>query len=288
MLAVGSAGIFGASTVFSKFALERFPPVTLLLVQLLGSLSALWLFVWLTKRSIPLRLEVWKRAATGVLEPGMTYLLGFLGLTMTSAGQASLVATLETVMILTLSAFLLKVRVERRLLGLALLATFGAVLVIGTAAVSNALSGNFLVLLGTACAALYVVFNQREILDLEPVVMVGLQQLVGLAAVLVVWGVILASGGRVVPRDLDPWGWGLAALLGVMQYALGFSFYFLAQRGMAANETAVYLTLIPVFGVVGGALFLGETLRHTQWLGAVVIVASIAFMAVSSQGNKSD
>lgn len=283
LLATASAAALGASTVIGKFALDFLPPITLMVVQLLGSLLVLWPFVILTRRPIPpLRCEILQRASTGTLEPALTFLLALYGLKFTTAGEASLIATLETVMILGLSVALFRARVERHLLALALLATLGAVLVVGTTASSNSFWGNLLVLAGTACAALYVVLNQRELPDLEPLVMVGLQQIAALILVLLVLAVAFVLGQPVVPEHLVWWGWLLVALTGVIQYALAFGLYFTAQRDMPANETALYLTLTPVFGLLGSAIFLGERLNTIQWLGALVIVGSIAAMAVFS------
>jgi drug/metabolite transporter (DMT)-like permease len=285
LLAIASAAAFGGSTVLSKVALEFLPPISLMVVQLLGSLLALWLFVLFTRRPVPLGRKVWQRTLTGVLEPALTFLFFLFGLKLTSAGQASLISTLETVMILALSAVLFRARIERRLLGLALLATLGAVLVVGTTTGSSAFWGNLLVLMGIACAALYVVLNQREIPNLQPVVMVGLQQLVGLLMALIALGLAWRLGEPIMLEPLAWWAWGLLALTGVIQYALAFGLYFTAQRNMPANETALYLTLTPVFGLAGSVMFLGERLNPTQWFGASVIVASIALMAISSSNN---
>jgi drug/metabolite transporter (DMT)-like permease len=188
-------------------------------------------------------------------------------------------------MILGLSAVVFRVRIEQRLLGLALSATLGAVLVVGTTTGSSAFWGNLFVLMGIACAALYVVLNQREIPNLDPVVMVGLQQLVGLLMALIALGLAWGLGEPIMLEPLAWWAWGLLALTGVIQYALAFGLYFTAQRNMPANETALYLTLTPVFGLAGSVMFLGERLNPTQWFGASVIVASIALMAISSSNN---
>ncbi len=285
LLAISAAAMFGGSTVLSKFALESFPPMTLLLVQLLGSLCVLWLFLLISRRQVPMNFMVLKRAATGILEPAMTYMFSFFGLTLTTASQTALISTLETVMIMILSVVIFRAPVEKRLFGLAILATLGAMMVVGTTSGSNALVGNLLVVLGTACAALYVVLNQHPIPQLEPSVMIGLQQLVGLIPVIMVTIFIWLSGGKIMPEGLAWWDWGLAALIGVAQYAIGFSLYFTAQRDLTSNETALYLTLIPVFGVAGGAIFLGERLQGLQWLGATMIIGAITFITWSSHHN---
>jgi drug/metabolite transporter (DMT)-like permease len=70
--------------------------------------------------------------------------------------------------------------------------------------------------------------------------------------------------------------WILAIASGIVQYALAFWFYLIALREITAGTAALFLTLIPVFGVGGAYLFLHEQLTLWQWLGAILIVTAVS------------
>jgi drug/metabolite transporter (DMT)-like permease len=83
------------------------------------------------------------------------------------------------------------------------------------------------------------------------------------------------AGGTVMPTDLTPLGLASAIGSGVLYYAGAYWFYLGALRHVPASFAAVSFYLIPIVGVAGGALLLGERLDPRQWLGAVIVLAAI-------------
>jgi drug/metabolite transporter (DMT)-like permease len=73
--------------------------------------------------------------------------------------------------------------------------------------------------------------------------------------------------------------WLGAAASGVLYYGLGFWFFVTGLRQVPASYAGAFLPLIPVFGVAAGYLT-GERLEPRQWLGAVIIVAATAAIAL--------
>jgi drug/metabolite transporter (DMT)-like permease len=70
--------------------------------------------------------------------------------------------------------------------------------------------------------------------------------------------------------------WLLTALSGVVQYALAFWLYLSAIRLMPVSIAAQFLSLIPVFGVGGAYLFLGERLTLVQGLGMAITIGAVS------------
>jgi drug/metabolite transporter (DMT)-like permease len=139
---------------------------------------------------------------------------------------------------------------------------------------SGRLAGDLLVLAGTGFAALYVVLSSRHVRHIAPVDLAFGQQLCGLILVL---GLALAAIlAGLEPARLPP-GRSLlmAALSGILQYALPFWLYLTAVRVIPVSRAAVWLTLTPVFGVAGGVVFLGETVAPVQAAGALLILLAI-------------
>ena len=165
--------------------------------------------------------------------------------------------------------------------GLATVATVGIVMVIAPNASTSLGQGSFLgdglVLAGTFFAAVYVIATRRLVDAMPPLPLSALQQSVGLiwtlgtiAAALAAGLVALGLNGMSIPVLL------LAALSGIVQYALAFWLYLFALRRLPASVAAFALALIPVFGVAAAYVFLGEGLDKMQWIGAALIVASVA------------
>ncbi len=95
---IGSAACWGLATVMTKSALSEFPPFSLLALQLTASVTFLWLAAFATRPQAlaSARTEITKgMLASGLLEPGLAYGLGVPGLALTSASNASLIATAE-------------------------------------------------------------------------------------------------------------------------------------------------------------------------------------------------
>lgn len=89
----------------------------------------------------------------------------------------------------------------------------------------------------------------------------------------------LAGGVSWDVGSLDTGAWVGAVASGILYYGLGFRSYLSGLRQVPASYAGAFLPLIPVFGVAAGFL-LGERLEPRQWLGALIIVAGTAAIAV--------
>jgi drug/metabolite transporter (DMT)-like permease len=70
------------------------------------------------------------------------------------------------------------------------------------------------------------------------------------------------------------WMWGAAG--GLVYYALAFWLYIIGLKRTSASLAALFLNLIPIFGVGGAFLALGERLARAQWAGALLILIAVA------------
>lgn len=274
-----SAACWGSATVMSKGALEAFSPPVLLTLQLGASVTFLWIAVAATGQKIGLDAGARLAALSGLLEPGLAYALGTFGLMLTTAGNASLIATTEPLLIVALAWLLFRERVSART-GAAIVAAMVGVGIVtgahGAGAAGTAL-GDVMVVLGTLFAAFYVVVSSRFVTRIAPLRLAALQQTVGLAfavAFLLGWSSFATLHDELARAD--PEAIALAVVSGVVQYALAFWLYLIGLRRLAASTAALFLTLIPVFGLSGAVVFLSETVAVLQAIGAVVIVVAVA------------
>jgi drug/metabolite transporter (DMT)-like permease len=173
---------------------------------------------------------------------------------------------------------------ERIPLGLGVsigVAVTGALLVVYQPGATGDAVGITLTLVSIGFCAAYTVLTRLLMLDDSSRMVVLAQQ----ASALLFAGV-LASGIELAGGtgwDSDSLGtrdaWLGAVTSGVLYYGLGFTFYLAGLRHVPASYAGAFLTLIPVFGIAAGHLT-GERLDPRQWVGALVIVASTAAIAL--------
>ncbi|MDX2137336.1 MAG: DMT family transporter [Chloroflexota bacterium] len=273
-----SAAAWGMGIVMSKAVVTSVPPVTLLTIQLLASVAALWSATFALR--IPFRRRDLRHGWTGMFEPGIAYLIGLLGVQFTTASNATLIAATEPFIILLLAVVFLREGITARTIVLLIASMIGVVLVSGAQPeqAAGSLTGDLLVFVGTAAAAVYVILSRKSVADVHPLPLAASQQSVGLLIALLALPVALLLGEASQLSKLTVSSVAFAAFSGVVQYSLAFALYLTALKSIPATQAALYLTLIPVFGVGGAMLFLGERLSSVQMLGAaIVVLALVAF-----------
>ena len=271
-----AAASWGIGTVISKRAVDEIPPITLLAVQLGASLVALVLLARL--RRIPLRDPSAPPilGRLGLLNPGLAYLLSLIGLSSITASLSVLLWSVEPILILVLASVVLAERVGRSFVALSGLAVAGMVLVLYEPGNTGSLGGVALTLTGVACCAVYTVVGRRWLGSVDstaPIVIA--QQAWALAFATLLVGLVAIAGGTVVPAAVSGVGWISAVASGVLYYGAAYWFYLSALRRLPASSAAASFYLIPVFGVAGGMLVLGERLGAVQWLGAGAVLVAV-------------
>jgi drug/metabolite transporter (DMT)-like permease len=217
----------------------------------------------------------WPTAALGVLEPGLAYTFGIFGLQITQASVASLIMGTEPLLVLVIGALVFGVRVEKRSWCLALLGFLGIALMLEQgSSINSSLLGALLLVLGTGCAAFYVLLSGRLAQSIDPLSAAACQQTVALVFILIVF-LLRPSLGELYGTAPQKLIW--IAVSGIVQYALSVWLYLAAIRRIEPQQAALYLNLIPLFGLSCSILFLQERLLAIQWCGAVIVLASLVF-----------
>ena len=265
---VAAAACWGVGTVLTKQVVDDAAPLTVLTVQLAASCAFL-LVVALARRESPVRTKRLRSlAALGLLNPGLAYALGLVGLTTITASMSVLLWAAEPVLILILAVVLLGDRVQPGLVATLAVAVAGVVLVVYEPGASGDTEGVVLTLAAVGCCALYSVLTRRLLLDDASLTVVLAQQGVALVfAVSLATVVEVARGSGWDAGDLDAGGWAAAVISGVVYYGAAFWFYLAGLRRVTASVAGSFLPLIPVFGVAAGYV-VGERLSERQWLGA--------------------
>jgi len=82
-----------------------------------------------------------------------------------------------------------------------------------------------------------------------------------------------APWGRIAA--LPPRGWVAIGYLAVFGTVLAFLWYLEGVRAIGGPRTSVFLNLVPVFGLLFGALFLDEPLLGSLLVGCAMVIAGV-------------
>jgi drug/metabolite transporter (DMT)-like permease len=270
---------WGCGTVLSKQVLDRgVAPLTLLAIELtasslLLSLAALVLEVRLTRSA-----TLAKLAVLGVLNPGVAYALGLLGLATISASMSVLLWATEPVLIMLLAVLLLRERIAAATLVAVAIALSGVLLVVYRPGASGDAVGISLTVSAVCACAFYTVLTRWLLLDDSSLGVVLVQQIAALLFAVVLVAVTTAAGESTVGLPTDATTWGLAAASGSLYYGLAFWLFVGGLRGVPASIAASMYPLIPVFGLIA-AFTVGDRLAGQQRLGAALVVLATAAAA---------
>jgi probable blue pigment (indigoidine) exporter len=279
ILLVLAAASWGLGTVISKRAVAELPPLTLLSIQLAASLVTL--IVLMRSQGLSLTGSPPALARLGILNPGIAYALGLLGLTYISASLAVLLWAFEPLLILLLAAVFLGESVGLVVVGLSALAATGMAAIVLEPSIGGQWLGIVLTLAGVACCAVYTVIARKLVTTSDSTTQVVLaQQAYALAFALVVVVVAAVLGEQIQPATISAFGLLSAVGSGVLYYAVAYWLYLSALRAAPASLASSAFYLIPVFGVAGGSVLLGERLAAQQWVGVLVVIVAVLAIVI--------
>ncbi len=276
---IGAALCWGLGTVLSKYALGGFDAAVLLPFQLTCSVVLLGTFVFITGASVRGIEHAVRIGALGVLNPGIAYALGLTALAQIDASVSVVIWATEPVLIVLLAFAFLHERLPLWSVLCLASAMAGVALIVGAPSEAGSLTGVVLTFTAVLACALYSILLRRMELTDGTLPVVFLQQASALAFALVM--LFVAKGVRSwASVDVTSLQMASAIAGGGLYYGAAFLLFVAGLRRTSAARAGMFLTLIPVFGLVFSALLLGETMDARQFLGSMVVIGSMAVLAV--------
>ena len=241
---------------------------------------------------LPSGRQTWKTltliAITGVLG----YQLFFMnGMRYTAAGDASLIITFNPIFTVLLAAPMLGQQITRRMF-LGLFCGF-----IGVAVVTGwrpntdipfeeRILGDFMILLAALCWAM-TTNNTKRMMEQRN----GEQEATTLE--IVVWYSLVGTALLTPLAAWETWQYGFpeptlndwyaVIYLAAISTVLAYYWFAIGVEKLGATAAASYIFLMPVFGVLGGVLLLGEKLGWTLFLGFILIVMGVGVVQRESE-----
>jgi probable blue pigment (indigoidine) exporter len=276
---VAAAASWALATVISKRAVDEIEPLTLLPIELAVSVVMLGAAAAMTGQRVRRSSELSRLALLGVLNPGVSYALGLVGLARITASMSVLLWAVEPLLILAFAWLLLRQQPTARLMAWSLLALVGVVLVVFVPSGAGEPLGVAFTLAGVSACAIYTVLSSYVLVEVSSLTVVLVQQVAAFlfALVLFAGALIVGQGGSLSNVSLT--GWASAVIAGVLYYAVAFWFYINGLRHVRPAVAGMFLNLIPLFGLAASRVLLDERLSGRQWVGAALIVAAVLAIA---------
>ena len=278
LLALAVAVIFGAGVVFAKAAIDHFPPILLTSIRFLGAAAILCCFVRLPWHLMP---RIFWAALIGA---GLQYSLTFTGLRDLDASIMILVVQLEVPFAALLAWFVFRDPLGWRGFGGMLLAFGGIALIAG----SPEQRSNLLPVLLVAGGAIAFAVGQIMIKRIGQIG--GLTMIASVAVLagpqLLVSSLLFERGQMEAIWSAPPIVWVAAAYLVLVMTTLGYALWYHLLGRYDITRVIPYLLLVPVTTVLGGVLFLGESLNLLRATGGVLVIAGVAIMNLRAGSSR--
>jgi drug/metabolite transporter (DMT)-like permease len=278
LVLLAAATGWGVAVTATKYALEGFDPMSMLLVKLMAATAVLWTVA--ATRGLSSTSAKGRLAVLGFFEPALSYGLLTVGLVYTTATNASLLEATESVFVVILAAIFLHERLRHRS-AIGLMVALVGVLALNGGFDVGLNVGDLLIVGGALAAAIYVTMAARIAPTIDSVSMTTYQFTAATVLVLpvVVW--LWSAGLEATPTDVAARYWFAALLAGGVGYGVSFLLYNYAIRYVPAGLAGVILNLVPVIGVLTAVLFLNEVLTVWHIVGGVLIVGGIMVFPAS-------
>lgn len=267
------AALWGGSFLFMRFAAPAFGAPTLIFLRV--GIAAVCLLPLLLGGSRPRQLghNWWRIAVMGVFNSALPFVLIAWSTLSLTAGLASILnATAPVFTALVAAVWLGQRLVGWRLAGLAV-GMVGVIVLAADKADFKPGGTGWAVIAMLVAAASYgfaANYTRHYLVEVPPHVNAAGSQLASAVALL---PFAAATCPSTSPRPLV---WGAAVALGVACTAVAYILYFRLIANVGAARAVTVTFLIPVFGVLWGALFLGEQVTGRMLGGACVILVGTA------------
>lgn len=268
-LATLPPALWAITYVIAKPATAHFPP--LFLIAIVYGFTALLMarpWRWRTPFAVLL--------ACGTLGGAIQSALIFAGIARVPASLAILVVQSQVPFAVIAAWLMGQERLHpRRLIGIAV-ALAGVAVVVGVPMAASESWGLILIILGTAswgASQGLIRARSRE----------GGGELIG-AIALIAWPQLLVASfvfesGQVQSlASAGPMEWTMVALLVLAGYALPYSIWYGLLRRYRVDQVTPFALLMPITGVVAGAVLLGERLSVQSAAGGLVILLGLALV----------
>lgn len=278
LLLLGMVFLWAGNFPTSKFVLDDIGPLTLITLRtLVGAivLTALgWKSTpnwWAALREDP-KSTVFL-AFTGVVASGMLF---YLGLRITTASNAGILAAATPIWVTLLSWVFLKERLGAVNVAGVVLSFSGLVTILCQGSWANLLNrsfnwGDILIMIGQLSWAAYTVYGRIVLARRSPTATTASAYLAGSVMLL---PVCFLESPFSVSYEFSPLALAAIGYLCLLSPFTNLLYYYALTR-VSPHRAAVFMNLIPIIVMVFSAVFLGEQITQVQIVGTGMVIGGV-------------
>ena len=271
--------IWGSAFIFIKIAAPEFGAIGLVQMRLLIA-SSVFILILLRKRYIQLLPYTWKHslvlAITNNAIPFTLFSFGSFGADSNILAILNATTAFNTMII---AFFWLNEKVTpKQIFGL-ILGFVGVIILVNPESSSTSIFSAILCLLGAACYSFSTVFIQKYSQSSDKLVLIG-------------WSIVFSAFIMIpltllnLPTELPSFkAFTAAAWLGSISTGLAFFGYVYLIEKIGAVKTSTVAYFLPIFGIIWGAIFLGEIITFGILLGCGTILIGVFFATSNNKNN---
>lgn len=276
-LAITATVIFwGLSYICTKNLLTAFTPFQIAACRYSITVIILLLGGCITRRLRPIsRRDLPRLIAAGFIGIFIYFILENSGLKLTTAGMTSMIIATVPVLNTMIASVFLKQPASLRIWVGVTLSVVGVAVVVGGAEFSiSSMWGNFLIFGAALTWVGYTLLNQPLSQKYDAFSINTYQAIVGAVLLLI----LALHEGEALPK-LTGGMIGNFLFLSLCCSALGYIFYTYALKNLGATIVTTFINFIPVLGVLGGVVILGEPLSWLQIIGGIIILLGVTLVS---------
>ena len=266
---------FGGAFVSIKVVLREVPPITLALLRFLIATMILLTILKILEPSSKLqKADFPKIVLGGFLGITLFYFLENIGIKLTTATNASLLASTTPIFAIALDVIIFRTKISViQMIGI-VCSTIGAYMAITANAQldfsSATFKGNLLVVGAMLSWALYILLN-KSLQDKYSALFLSTYQMLFGTLILALMSFCEYDQWRMFSLN----AFGNILFLAVFPSAICYFLYSYALKRLDVTITTLYSNLVPVVGVLGGWCILNEIILPIQVFGGVIIILGI-------------
>jgi drug/metabolite transporter (DMT)-like permease len=283
------AMFWGTNFVALKLLLETLTvPDTVVLRSILAALCNVIMLVILRRSNVAIRRADMPRILLiAILGGVLTPIPNILAQRYITAGVSSLLTTTNPLWTALFAWLVLGIGLSRRkMLGMGIAFTgFLIILLLGGPSVSFSARNSVGVLIFTLSPlswGLYSVLAKPLLVRYSSIQLVGVTTIVGTIFLLP----MLFSGTPARLARLSGTGWLLLLWTGVITLWLAYLFWFRGLRALQPSQVAVYIYLVPCFGLIAARIFLNEPITAFVLIGGATILAGVIITNSPSRAER--
>ena len=266
----------------SKAIVDNVSPIMLTVLRNVLGAGAIFAFILFKKYKITIeKKDIFPLAIIGAIGTGLGPLLMFIGVSLSTATNASILVNTNPIFVALLAPLLIAETVGKREM-IGILVSFIGMLLVTTngLGISQLIESEFFIgniaLIGAAiCIMIYTVYGKKYIEKYG-----GINATLFTVAAGALFMIIYAffTNGF---QDISKYGtieWAGILYIGIVVTALVYSLWYKSIKVIGAAKASSFKLLIPVFATATAIMILGENPSITILAGGALVVAGLALM----------